>query len=231
MKIEVCYIGHSGFSVTMQEHFLLFDYFYGNFPSNEVNKYKYPTVFSSHSHSDHFNKKIFTLADKNPATRFFLSDDIAAKHDNAVYMKNGDSHKPGDIEVYAFGSTDIGVSFVTMCEGITIFHAGDLNFWSWKKESTDDEIKEAYDMYDRALKEIALQFQDFDIVFFPVDPRMQKDYDEGAQIFLERFGATHFFPMHFGTRVKAAQEFKRKYTGGNQIYAPNDMGEKFTIEI
>ena len=64
MKIEVNYIGHSGFSVGVGSHFLLFDYFFGSFPGKEVNSYKYPVVFASHSHSDHFNQKVFTLAAK-----------------------------------------------------------------------------------------------------------------------------------------------------------------------
>ncbi len=231
MQIDIRYIGNSGYSASLQKHFLLFDYFFGRFPGSEINAFKYPTVFASHSHSDHFNKKIFTLADKNPSVRFYLSDDIKAMHSNAVHMKPGDIRKEKDIEVFAFGSTDIGASFAIMCEGITIFHAGDLNLWSWKKESTEAEIKEAYDMFETEINKIALQFEDFDIAFFPVDPRMQKDYDEGAQIFLERFNVTHFFPMHFGTKTKAAKDFKNKYSGDTIIHAPQEAGEEFIINI
>ena len=103
-----------------------------------------------------------------------------------------------------------------MCEGITIFHAGDLNFWSWKKESTEKEIKEAYDIYDHALKDIALQFQDFDIAFFPVDPRMQKDYDEGATDFPRTFRCYALFPDALRDEGKGrsglqAQIYRRKH--------------------
>ncbi len=67
-------------------------------------------------------------------------------------MNLRDTYKEKDIEVYAFGSTDIGVSFVIIFEGITIFHAGDLNYWSWKKESNDAEITQSYDMFDAEIK-------------------------------------------------------------------------------
>lgn len=231
MRFNVKYIGHSGFSIELEQHFLLFDYFHGDFPGIEVNKYKYPVVFSSHSHSDHFNKKIFTLAHKNPAVRYYLSDDIKARHENALYLKPGDIKKESDIEVFAFGSTDIGASFVILCEGITIFHAGDLNYWSWKKESTAQEIKETYDTYQAELSKISKEFTDFDIAFFPVDPRMQKDYGEGAEIFLNKFNVTHFFPMHFGTRYNAAKSFQKKYNGDTIIYAPISSGQIFTISI
>ncbi len=231
MQINVTYIGHSGFSIELSNHFLLFDYFHGSLPANKINSCKYPAVFSSHSHSDHFNKKIFTLANSNPSVRYFLSDDIKAKHTNAIYMKPYDVHKEPDIEVFAFGSTDLGVSYAIICEGIVIFHAGDLNLWSWKDESTEDEIKEAYDLFNHEIDKIEAQFKEFDIAFFPVDPRMKKDYDEGAKVFLERFGVSHFFPMHFNTKFYAAKNFKKKYSGDTIIYAPENMGQEFNIFI
>ena len=146
-------------------------------------------------------------------------------------MKEGDVLRERDIEVYTFGSTDLGVSFVVLCEGLTIFHAGDLNYWSWKKESTQEEIDEAYNLFDEKLAHISEQFTDFDIAFFPVDPRMQKDYYEGAEIFLQRFNVPHFFPMHFGTRIKAAKDFEKKFGDITNIYAPDKMGQKFIIEM
>ena len=231
MKINVKYIGHSGFSVGLCSHYLLFDYFHGELPGAELTGFKYLDVFSSHSHSDHFNKKIFTLSGKNPGVRLFLSDDICAMHENASYMKPGDVLREKDIEVFAFGSTDLGVSFAIMCEGITIFHAGDLNLWSWKKESTKKEIDEAYGMFEKELKKIELQFTDFDIAFFPVDPRMQIDYDEGAHIFLERFNVDHFFPMHFGVRFRAAKDFQKKHKGDTIIHTPDKAGQIFEINI
>ncbi len=231
MKINVTYIGHSGYSIELSSHFLLFDYFHGILPANKINASKYPVVFSSHSHSDHFNKKIFTLSNGNPSVRYFLSDDIKAQHQNAVYMKPYDVHKEPDIEVFAFGSTDIGVSYAIICEGTVIFHAGDLNLWSWKNESTDDEINQAYQLYEYELDKIAEQFKEFDIAFFPVDPRMRKDYDEGALMFLEKFSVTHFFPMHFNTKYYAAKSFEKKYSGDTIIYAPKELGQDFEITI
>ena len=108
MEINVKFIAHSGFSTSLGSHYLLFDYFHGDFPGAELAGFKHIDVFSSHSHSDHFNKKIFTLAGKNPGARFFLSDDIKAEHENAIYMKPGDVRREKDIEVFAFGSTDPG---------------------------------------------------------------------------------------------------------------------------
>lgn len=51
--MRVTYIGHSGFSVELESHILLFDYYEGTMP--EFDPAKKLLVFASHSHPDHFN--------------------------------------------------------------------------------------------------------------------------------------------------------------------------------
>ena len=53
--MRVTYIGHSGFSVELESHILLFDYYEGTMP--EFDPAKKLLVFASHSHPDHFNRK------------------------------------------------------------------------------------------------------------------------------------------------------------------------------
>ncbi len=52
--MRVTYIGHSGFSVELESHILLFDYYEGTMP--EFDPAKKLLVFASHSHPDHFNR-------------------------------------------------------------------------------------------------------------------------------------------------------------------------------
>lgn len=47
------------------------------------------------------------------------------------------------MKVKAFDSTDEGLSYLVEMDGIRIFHAGDLNNWHWREESTPREIEEA----------------------------------------------------------------------------------------
>ena len=54
----------------------------------------------------------------------------------------------------AFRSTDQGVSFLAEAGGTRVFHAGDLNFWHWRAESTPAEVAEARRAFDRAIAEI-----------------------------------------------------------------------------
>lgn len=231
MKAKVTFLAHSGFSVSAGQHYLLFDYFRGQFPGRLAKEHKYSIAFASHCHGDHYNKKIFALSDYNPGTRYVLSDDISTKKDNVISMKPGDIHKASDIEIYAFGSTDLGVSFGVICEGLKIFHAGDLNLWTWKKESTPEEIAKAYEMFDIELNQIPLVFDEFDIAFFPVDPRMRANYYEGALMFLDKIKIKNFFPMHFWNKFKAAKDFQKKYNGDTIIHAVEENGQQIELEI
>ena len=45
-----------------------------------------------------------------------------------------------DVYVKAYGSTDIGISFLVKVDGLTIFHAGDLNWWHWKEDSLEEQL-------------------------------------------------------------------------------------------
>ena len=65
-------------------------------------------------------------------------------------------------------------------QGKLIFHAGDLNNWHWKDESTPQEVAEAEGNYLKELDIIAKYTQAMDVVMFPVDPRLGTDFMRGA---------------------------------------------------
>ena len=68
--MRVTYIGHSGFSVELESHILLFDYYEGTMP--EFDPAKKLLVFASHSHPDHFNREILKLADVYPDVEYIF---------------------------------------------------------------------------------------------------------------------------------------------------------------
>lgn len=61
----------------------------------------------------------------------------------ATYINKGDVYEDPNIRIEAFGSTDVGISFLIDLQGIRLFHAGDLNNWHWSEESTPQEIRKA----------------------------------------------------------------------------------------
>jgi L-ascorbate metabolism protein UlaG (beta-lactamase superfamily) len=212
----ITYLEHSGFAVNTETALLVFDYYQD--PSGALAKLletnSLPVIFFvSHHHPDHFNRSIFNI-DNMPADverYYIISNDVFARnipeHVSAVRVKNGDTltDLPGHITVKVFNSTDIGVSYlVTLPNGETIFHAGDLNNWHWADESTDAEIKSMEKQFMSILAEISSATNHIDIAFFPVDARLGKNYALGAAQFLQKIEIGNFFPMHFWGKADEA---------------------------
>ena len=218
MSTKVTYLDHSGFLIQRPEVILVMDYYKD--PSDAVKKAlrenpSTPVVFFvSHHHPDHFNTDIFNLAQSHKRL-YVLSDDIFSRlvHDDmpVAWMRPGDTVENvlGGINISAFGSTDVGVSYlVTFADGSNLFHAGDLNYWHWQDESTVAEVKEAYGKFVHEMNRIMEKVKKIHIVFFPVDPRLGTDYANGARLFLENVEVANFFPMHFWGDKKAACDFE-----------------------
>jgi L-ascorbate metabolism protein UlaG (beta-lactamase superfamily) len=117
--------------------------------------------------------------------------------ESVIVLHHGDSFNDGIININAFDSTDTGNSYLLTINRKHIFHAGDLNAWVWKDESTKAEIDAAIRNFKKILETIKICTNTIDIAMFPVDSRIGKEYWEGASIFVQEFEVKHFFPMHF----------------------------------
>ena len=78
-----------------------------------------------------------------------------------------------------------------------IFHAGDLNNWHWNEECPLEESQEYENNYLKELELLAKDLTHLDLVFFPIDPRLGKDYMKGAEQFINRISTDILAPMHF----------------------------------
>lgn len=215
---QVTYLDHSGFAVTTPSAIMVFDYYKD--PDKKLEKVlkenlEAPVLFFvTHHHPDHFNTSIFELA-QNRKRVYILSNDIFSKlvpqtGIEVAWMSAGDviEQIPGVKRVEACGSTDAGVSYaITLNDDTILFHAGDLNYWHWKEESTEREVQKAESRFNTIVDRIAEKYPTMDIVMFPVDARMGEDYAKGAQIFLEKVDVKNFFPMHFWGEPQKACDF------------------------
>ncbi len=115
-----------------------------------------------------------------------------------------------NLEVRTFGSTDAGVSFWLRVDGLTIFHAGDLNWWRWSGETQAEQ-----DFADRFFIEEMekLPSEQIDIAFFPVDRRLEENYALGAEYFAKKMQPKLLAPMHFGADFAATKAFREKVAG------------------
>ena len=237
------YIYHSGFAIEANSVTIIIDYFKDSSPTvyNEgivhdylLNKPGKLYVLSTHSHPDHFNPEVLTWKAKRPDITYIFSSDILennkAKKEDAIYIKKGEVYQDSDIRVEAFGSTDIGVSFLIDIQTWRFFHAGDLNNWHWSEESTPEEIEQANTDFLNELHYLHERVTEIDLSMFPVDNRMGKDYYKGAQQFVEQIKTSIFVPMHFDETYKEADAFESiAEANGCQFLKITHRGETFEL--
>lgn len=219
--MELIYINHSGFVLSGEGFTLIMDYFRDTADgvvqkiiSAGENSSEYGKVYvlASHFHPDHFNKEVLEWKENRSDIIYIFSKDILqhrrAQKEDAIWLKKGEFYQDNRLSVRAFGSTDVGSSFLIEVDGKKIFHAGDLNNWHWMDESTETEWKTAERNFLNELNCIYDYNQAMDVVMFPVDPRLGKEYMRGAEQFVEKIQTQIFVPMHFAPEYEKANAFR-----------------------
>lgn len=215
-QIKVTFLYHSGFLVELPDAIFLFDYYKGVIP--ELNSRKTIYVFSSHRHPDHFCFEIFALAEKYPNVKYLLSRDIGKKYKKKYmlekkglseelfgsisYLKEDELWEDETVVVQTVPSTDAGAAFLVQGKQRkqTIYHAGDLNWWTWEGETKEEyqamtkKFKASIELVRQKLQGMGAPF--FDAAFVPLDPRQKERYAMGFDFFMRNIPVKHVFPMH-----------------------------------
>lgn len=203
--MHITFIKHSGFMVELESATLIFDWYSGKLP--KIPDGKPLLVFASHSHSDHFDPEIFSLDDGKRDIRFLLgfdtkitkkrlekwgvSDDTASR---CISVSGNETLEPiPGVKVESLFSTDEGVAFLVEADGKTVYHAGDLNWWHWNKD-TDDVNKEREERFKRFAE--PLLGRHIDAAMVPVDPRQEQAGYWTAEYLLETSDIDVLIPMH-----------------------------------
>lgn len=138
------YIYHSGFLLELDTAYMLFDYYKGDIPRLDKDKKLY--VFISHGHCDHFNEDVFDLFRDHKDVEYILSNDVVPKRqeyaDKSYSLEPNKEYYFGELGVETYLSTDLGLAFMISYKGKTIYHAGDLNWWTWVGFETEEEFEE-----------------------------------------------------------------------------------------
>ena len=217
--MRLTYIYHSGFAIEGENFTIIIDYYRDSDGENDgivhdslLHRAGKLYVLSTHSHSDHFNPEILKWKQHRPDIQYIFSRDILedrhVRFDGAVYLSPSELYHDNTLCIQAFGSTDVGCSFLIEVAGKLIFHAGDLNNWHWKEESTMEESAEYEAAYLHELEILARVTNRFDLVMFPIDPRLGREYMLGAEQFVCRFAVGCFAPMHFHDQYEKAAAFR-----------------------
>jgi L-ascorbate metabolism protein UlaG (beta-lactamase superfamily) len=201
----------------------------GRLTKKILSPYEQIYVFVSHSHPDHFSPIIYDWREDLPITYVVSSDmPVGTRGKRIVPLETLDLGP--DISVKAFGSTDLGVSFLVQAYGMNIFHAGDLNLWHWRQESSLREIEAAETAFYQACA--PLKSEKIDLAMFPVDPRQGMMYDAGANHFILTQKPRVFIPMHWQEREEVAIDFARRAKSPQtEVLALARPGETATIRF
>lgn len=235
--MRLTYIHHSGFAIETANFTIIIDYYQDSISKNHgvvtdrlLHRPQKLYVLASHGHADHFNPELLKWREERQDITYIFSKDIETASKTTfcdiTFIDKDEQYKDDLLQIDAFGSTDLGISFRIKGDDKVIFHAGDLNNWHWNEESTKQEIKEAEEFYLRELNHLAASTPSLDIAMFPVDPRLGKDYMKGADQFLEKIPTQLFIPMHFDTAYDKAAEIKNiaeKYK--TEVFVPSHRGD------
>lgn len=252
--MTVTFLSHSGFLVEWDSFYTLFDFWHGELPALDPGK---PLlVFASHSHEDHFDKRIFTLPALHPDTRFVLSHDItvarrrwaklgldAALASRITQMRADELLTlpvgGGTLSVRTVRSTDIGVGFLLTAEGRMVYHAGDNNWWHWEDEGKAYCNNMAAN-YRRSIDSLAQYVRDeavdagiapeLAVAMVPMDPRLESAFGLGAEYLLRQIPVKKLFPMHLWEKFDWIERYRAEHPQQADLIVPITRdGETFAV--
>lgn len=244
MQTEIYHLFHSGTAVKVKDKLFVFDYFKDE-PQNKkalssslekgvIREESFKSinelyVFVSHSHHDHYNKVIFEWENYCDQLNYILAAEVELEaelenKDNLYLMEKDEELKLENISISTYGSTDEGVSFLVELDDLSIFHAGDLNWWKWKKFSEKVQKREARE-YKREVDK--LKGKKIDIAFVPVDPRLEENYYLAGEYFINEIKPALFIPIHFADNYDVTKFFKDRFNSNQtRVVEITKAGEK-----
>lgn len=227
---RLTYVFHSCFLLELKRCALVFDYWHdtadglvGRFCASTRKRVYF---LASHFHQDHFSRDILSLPVPHAEKRVLLSHDILRRHRagrgeaDAFLRRVAGPYEDEYLRVTPFPSTDVGISLAVEAEGMTFFHAGDLNNWHWEGESTAAEVRNMEGNFQAALRTVGEKFPHFDLAMFPVDPRIGGEFWRGARQWLSVIGTSFFVPMHFQPDYAAPLAFAPLAKAAGAVYLP-----------
>ena len=240
---DLVYLYHSGFALCFDKFSVLIDYYEDSmgtqtgFVHDHLVKRPGPLyILASHFHADHFSPEVFSLAELKEDVRYVFSKDIYKRRrkwlpeDDIAFLSVGDEFADENLRIKAYDSTDCGVSFYLQAAGLKLFHAGDLNNWHWRDESTPEEAATAEKQYLTVLHKIQEEVLSLDVAMFPTDPRIGSDYLRGAEQFVSAIACRYFVPMHFDAAYDKAAAFKDfAATHGSEFLTIEKRGQQWTL--
>jgi len=199
-EMMLWYLGHSGWAIRTANRWLIIDYAPGE-PDREdaglLNGRVKPgelgdlpaTVFISHHHADHFDRRVLSWAEDIDAEYVFGWD--APDSLPGIRFAQQDEQRAGDVAIRAIPATDAGSAFLIQADGFSIYHAGD--------HATNHIPPEP--AFADGVDWLARQLAPVDVAFLPVFGCGLPETEAlraGNRYTIDRLKPRVVFPMHVG---------------------------------
>ena len=97
------------------------------------------------------------------------------------------------MKIKTLRSTDLGVAYLVYVNEKCIYHAGDLNCWTFEENKIEDNEFMEY-IYSKEMDK--LKDESIDVAFVPLDSRLKSNALLGIKLLLEKNQPKYLFPMH-----------------------------------
>lgn len=234
IKAVIYYLGHSGWAVKTESHFLIFDYYEmdknhplkslsnGYINAEEI-KDENVFVFVSHKHQDHYDKIIHTW--KPVINNITYISGWGSRGTDFIPFPPHSHDSVKDIKISTLKSTDEGSGFLVVVDGLVIYHAGDHANW----EDNDPSVS-----YYEEMDYISKGIGSIDLAFIPVTTfsgQRPECMTEGAIYAIKKLNPKAVFPMHGNNREFLYKEFASEISVKNyNIICAEKPGHSFVIE-
>jgi L-ascorbate metabolism protein UlaG (beta-lactamase superfamily) len=203
MQAGITYIHHSAFILTLERKTFLFDYpEEQHLPPGAAEAVRSRIagtdlyVFVSHGHADHFNSDLGRVVAPASQACFIISDDVAEMFPEAVpagalIVEPDGQYRLRGMSIETLMSNDLGVGFIIVTDGISVYYGGDLAEWIWP-EMAPAAVRFTETYFQEVLDKI--KQRRIHIAFSNLDKRLPNL--AGGLKLLQQVKPAVFVPMH-----------------------------------
>ena len=241
------YMGHCGWAVKTQNHFMVFDFWNrcgmpdepsianGKINPAEIAGQNFE-VFATHEHGDHFDTTIFEWADKVQNIQYFYGFEPQALPQYRETAYNGPeytytaprtSSTVDGMKINTIDANDAGVGYLIEVDGVTIYHAGDHA--GWREGERDGFFAE--------IDYLAGISTNVDVAFLNVTGCHMQDKDamrEGNYYTMEKLNTKVLIPTHSLYNSQAYKDFAdeaKNQFPDIEYYCPDNAGDRFMYNL
>lgn len=192
MVLRVEYINNNGYLIETNKAVYVFDFVDGFLPATYLRKNKPLIFFVTNNDKEHYSQSIYSYR-----KTVVFSYDIPQEPYNKVFkLYPNEMLHLGFAKVYTRPTTRDGLVYIIKEDDKTFIHAGNLNNYHYQEFSSEKRVELETQNFNACLNDL-LEFENPDVLIFPLNPHIGFNYEYGAKRSVRLLKPKHFFPTQF----------------------------------